>query len=282
MAVNKQAIKARIKSINATKKITSAMEMISNSKLVKSRSNLEKNKEYSELLQQTIDNIMADNADIDCQYIKKNDISSKFYIIYSSDLGLCGGYNTNMLKLATNNIKKEDYVVVIGKKLYKTLKAKDFNVINDLTHSDNIELEELHNLVNIALDYYVTEKVSKIEVIYTEFKNTVTFEPMIKTLLPAEVNVQNSNVGQLKKETIFEPNAQEILNYLIPMMVQNVTYGLLLQTKTSEQASRRMAMENATSNAEELNDKLVLAYNQARQAAITQEITEIVAGADAI
>ena len=282
MAVNKQAIKARIKSINATKKITSAMEMISNSKLVKSRSNLEKNKEYSELLQQTIDNIMADNADIDCQYIKKNDISSKFYIIYSSDLGLCGGYNTNMLKLATNNIKKEDYVVVIGKKLYKTLKAKDFNVINDLTHSDNIELEELHNLVNIALDYYVTEKVSKIEVIYTEFKNTVTYEPMIKTLLPAEVNVQNSNVGQLKKETIFEPNAQEILNYLIPMMVQNVTYGLLLQTKTSEQASRRMAMENATSNAEELNDKLVLAYNQARQAAITQEITEIVAGADAI
>ena len=282
MAVNKQAIKARIKSINATKKITSAMEMISNSKLVKSRSNLEKNKEYSELLQQTIDNIMADNADIDCQYIKKNDISSKFYIIYSSDLGLCGGYNTNMLKLATNNIKKEDYVVVIGKKLYKTLKAKDFNVINDLTHSDNIELEELHNLVNIALDYYVTEKVSKIEVIYTEFKNTVTFEPMIKTLLPAEVNVQNSNVGQLKKETIFEPNAKEILNYLIPMMVQNVTYGLLLQTKTSEQASRRMAMENATSNAEELNDKLVLAYNQARQAAITQEITEIVAGADAI
>ena len=281
MAVNKQAIKARIKSINATKKITSAMEMISNSKLAKSRNTLAKNKEYIELLQKSINNVMANNDDVDCKYLKLNDSQSRLFIVYSSDLGLCGGYNTNMLKLAKNNITKNDYVIVIGKKLYKAINRLELNVINDLISSDDITIDDINSLVEIALNYYIDSKISKIEVIYTEFINTVSFEPKVLTLLPATVEANNDN-NTMKKETIFEPNAQEILEYLIPMMVQNVTYGLLLQTKTAEQASRRMAMENATSNAEELNDKLVLAYNQARQAAITQEITEIVAGADAI
>ena len=281
MAVNKQAIKARIKSINATKKITSAMEMISNSKLAKSRNTLAKNKEYIELLQKSINNVMANNDDVDCKYLKLNDSQSRLFIVYSSDLGLCGGYNTNMLKLAKNNITKNDYVIVIGKKLYKAINRLELNVINDLISSDDITVDDINSLVEIALNYYIDSKISKIEVIYTEFINTVSFEPKVLTLLPATVEANNDN-NTMKKETIFEPNAQEILEYLIPMMVQNVTYGLLLQTKTAEQASRRMAMENATSNAEELNDKLVLAYNQARQAAITQEITEIVAGADAI
>ena len=282
MAINKQAIKARIKSINATKKITSAMEMISNSKLAKNKNILAKNKEYTELLQETIDNIMANNDDIDCKYMKKNNCDTKLFIVFSSDLGLCGGYNTNMLKLALNNVSKDDYVIVIGKKLYKTFVTRGFNVVNELVPSDNITNEEVSGYIDLALEYYINAKISEINVIYTEFINTVSFEPKIKKLLPAESKPTADKGNQLKKETIFEPNAEEILNYLIPMMVQNVTHGLLLQTKTSEQASRRMAMENATSNAEELNVKLVLAYNQARQAAITQEITEIVAGADAI
>ena len=281
MGLNKQAIKSRIKSINATKKITSAMELIANAKLVKYRNIMDKNREYTRLLESTISDILVKNKDIDHIFIKDRDNSNKFVIVYASDLGLCGGYNSNMLKVCLDQLTKDDMVVVIGKKLYTSLKKYGFNIINDISSSDYIEYEDLKGYIDIGIDAFINNDIGSISVIYTEFINTISFDARYKVLLPASVDDYIID-NKMKKEMEFQPNVNEIIDSLVPMMLYNVTYGLLLQSKTSEQASRRIAMESATKNAIELNDKLVLAFNQARQAAITQEITEIVAGADAI
>ena len=277
MAQNKQALKARIRSIKATMKITSAMELIANSKLAKQRNTMERNREYATTLQNTVEDIMASNPDIENRFLEPKKSEKVLSIIFSSDLGLCGAYNMNILKVAKNELSKDDPIIVIGTKLHHQMISEGFNVINEITNIDNLGYDELAKLVNIAIDMYSKDEIGKIQVIYTKFINTVTFEPRINVLLP--YTPTENGRGQ---ETIFEPSAEELLDDLIVLMTQSVVYSLALETKTAEQASRRMAMENANDNAEELKDKLILAYNQARQAAITQEITEIVSGADAL
>lgn len=280
MAQNKQALKGRIKSINATMKITSAMELIANSKLSKQREMMEKNRDYAKMLKETVSEILASNHGVDNQFLIEKKSTKKITFIFCSDLGLCGGYNSNMMKLASQVLNPEDPCVLIGTKSYRWLKMRNYNLINPLISSDSITFHELKDLVNEAIEMYKKDEVGGIQVLFTEFVNTVTFKPTMETLIPclaSESDLPSSHV-----ETIFEPSPNQILDRLIPMMLQNVIYSVWMQTKTAEQASRRLAMENATDNANELNDALVLAYNQARQAAITQEITEIVAGADAL
>lgn len=276
MAQNKQALKSRIRSIKATKKITSAMELIANAKLAKQRSGMESNREYANVLQETVADILVSNSDLESKFLSKKKSNKTYAIVFSSDLGLCGAYNINMFKLAKEKLNKDDYVAVIGTKLYTSFKNEGFNVINEITPVDSLTYEMVERIVNDAISAYLNDEVGKIEVIYTKFINTVSFEPMINTLLPYE-----AKEGK-KIDTIFDPSASLVLDDLIVMMTQSVVHSLSLETKTSEQASRRLAMENANDNAEELEDKLVLAYNQARQASITQEITEIVSGADAL
>ncbi|MFI3284570.1 MAG: ATP synthase F1 subunit gamma [Erysipelotrichaceae bacterium] len=280
MAVNKQAIKARIRSINATKKITSAMELIANAKLAKQRNMMEKNREYATLLKSTVNAIVLENGRLDHTFLKEKKSNKRIVFVFSSDLGLCGGYNTNMVKLAKNELLQDDELIVIGHKQRKAYHKQGFNILNDSVNGDAITFDELKELSNIAIEKFRKDEVSSIHVLFTEFVNTVTFEPSFQTIIPTII--EKEQAASMHKETIFEPNAEEILDYLVPMMIQNVIYSIWLQSKTAEQASRRLAMENATDNAEELNDKLVLTYNQARQAAITQEITEIVGGADAL
>lgn len=280
MAQGKQALKARIKSVNATKKIISAMELISNSKLQKQRNLMEKNKEYAAVCLKTMNDILADNPDVENQYLKKHHSEKVLTILFTSDLGLCGGYNSNMLKLAGSRLDKDNPIVVIGSKGRNWLQVRGYNVINDYIDSDSFNYEEASRIAALGLKMYLNDEICKIQVLYTEFVNTVTFRPVLKALLPMDKEMKKASGA--KVETIFEPNANEILNELIPMSVRSELYSLYLETKTSEQASRRVAMENANDNAEELSDKLVLQFNQARQAAITSEIAEIVAGADSL
>jgi len=196
---------------------------------------------------------------------------------------LCGGYNINMMKTLTAAISKDDPIILIGTKSRNWLVNRGYNVINDAIGSDNITYLKMKQLVDQAITYYDHDEVSKIQVLYTKFVNTVSFEPQLETLLPGQIEEnETTTANKAYVETLFEPNANAILDYLIPMMVENVTYSYWMETKTSEQGTRRLAMENATDNAQDLNDKLLLEYNKARQSAITQEITEIVSGADAI
>ena len=276
MAQSKQAIKNRIRSINATKKITSAMELLANVKLQKHRNLMSKNSEYALVLKNTLGNIVASNPDIENKFIVKRTSDRHLVFVFSSDLGLCGGYNSNMMK--TLESIRADEIILVGTHQYSWLVNRGYNVINDMVSSDSVNFNDLKRLANIAIEKYLNNEIGHIEVVYTKFINTVSFNSEVVELLPlADNDVKPSNV-----ETLFEPDCDTILNNLVPMMVHNLLYSLLLETKTSEQASRRLAMENATDNATELNDKLVLAYNQARQSAITQEITEIIGGADAL
>ncbi len=276
MAQSKQAIKSRIRSINATKKITSAMELIANVKLQKHRNLMSKNAEYTLMLKNTLGNIIANNPDIENKFIMKNDIQDELLFVITSDMGLCGGYNMNLMKHEA--LAQAAQIIVIGTHQYHWLTSRNYPVINEMCSSDDINFQCVKRLAEMAVAKYLNKQIGKISVLYTKFVNTVSFQVEKVEILPLKPSDDYEKIAQ---ETLFEPSADAILDELIPMMVNNLLYNLLLESKTSEQASRRLAMENATDNATELNDKLVLAYNQARQSAITQEITEIVSGADA-
>jgi len=260
-------------------KITSAMELMSNSKLQRQRSMMEKNREYSTTLLNTMHHILSESDQVENKYLQKNNSETVLTIVFSSDLGLCGGYNVNMLRYAASYMRKEDPVIVIGTKGRSWLSSRGYNVVNEYIDSDAFDAVDASRIIEKALQQVLAKEIGKIQVVYTYFKNTVTFEPRLEVLFPVEKKAKKL---ECRQEILFEPNANEILNTLIPMTLKSSLYSLWMETKTSEQASRRLAMENATDNAEELKDKLVLQFNQARQAAITQEITEIVAGADSL
>ena len=234
MAQSKQAIKNRIRSINATKKITSAMELLANVKLQKHRNLMSKNSEYALVLKNTLGNIVASNPDIENKFIVKRTSDRHLVFVFSSDLGLCGGYNSNMMK--TLESIRADEIILVGTHQYGWLVNRGYNVINDMVSSDSVNFNDLKRLANIAIEKYLNNEIGHIEVVYTKFINTVSFNSEVVELLPlADNDVKPSNV-----ETLFEPDCDTILNDLVPMMVHNLLYSLLLETKTSEQASRML------------------------------------------
>ena len=278
MAGNRAAIKARIKSINTTKKITGAMELISSVKLQRNRNRLEQTSAYAGAIKKTVSQILDSEESIDSRYLHRNDVKSSLYFVFCSDMGLCGAYNMNISKLGFENIKKDDYVIMIGTKLYPLFKRNGYQILNKPISSDRAEYRTIKKWATQAINYFEEGRISSINVLYTEFVNNVSFRPCISEALPCTVEKEE----HVYKEVLFEPDPSSILGDLIPLMVENDIYERFMESKTSEHGSRRFAMENATSNANDLNDKLLLEYNQARQAAITSEITEIVAGADAL
>ena len=278
MAGNKAAIKSRIKSINATKKITGAMKLIASVKLQKNRNLMEKNKTYANAIEDIVLQMFSGEIEIENEYLNEKDAPLKLYFVFGSDMGLCGGYNINLEKLVEETVSKDDYMYFYGSKSYQYFKNNGYNIINRTHLSDELDFLDIKKCVDTAINMFKENKINSINVIYTEFINNVSFRPVVKRVLPCVVNEKETS----HKEILFEPSPEAILNDLIPMMVINEVYSKFLEAKTSEHGSRRFAMENATDNANELTDELLLAYNQARQAAITQEITEIVAGSDAL
>lgn len=283
---SRQALRTRIKSVQSTRKITKAMEMIANAKLVRSRSKMEANREYAQKLQDTVDEIVMNNPDAESQYVVEADNPHKVTIVFASDLGLCGGYNANVMKMANEVLDKEDPIYVIGTSLYSQFKEKGYHVMNDeIISSDKLTFSELKEVMESCINMYQDGKAGTVQILYTKFVNTMTFTPDIDVLLPC-VLVKKEKVkeksNKLPVETLFEPDASSILDSLIPMMVTNVAYSNWMESTTSEQGSRRVAMKTASDNADDLSSSLQLEYNKARQAAITQEITEIVGGSSAV
>ena len=283
---SRQALRTRIKSVQSTRKITKAMEMIANAKLVRSRSKMEANREYAQKLQDTVDEIVMNNPDAESQYVVEADNPHKVTIVFASDLGLCGGYNANVMKMANEVLDKEDPIYVIGTSLYSQFKEKGYHVMNDeIISSHKLTFSELKEVMESCINMYQDGKAGTVHILYTKFVNTMTFTPDIDVLLPC-VLVKKEKVkeksNKLPVETLFEPDASSILDSLIPMMVTNVAYSNWMESTTSEQGSRRVAMKTASDNADDLSSSLQLEYNKARQAAITQEITEIVGGSSAV
>lgn len=279
-----QEIKRRIKSVESTKKITKAMELVATSKLRKTRNQLEQSKPYYTNVAQTVAEILANcKGNNDSIYLVENkDIEKEVFIVIASSLGLCGGYNANIFKEIKGAIKPGDYVYSIGSKATSYL-LKNHQGVTDHKFDDlntTFDFKDVTKLVAELTKMYREKEISKIKIVYTEFVNNLTFRPRIVTLLPVDPS-DFDHIEISKKSTLFEPSPEEVLDSLIPMYLQAVIYGYIIESATSENAARRTSMENANDNADELTEQLLLKYNQARQTAITNEISEIVAVANA-
>ncbi|MEY8381109.1 ATP synthase F1 subunit gamma [Ileibacterium valens] len=277
-----QAIKSRIASVDSTKKITNAMQLVASAKLNKTKARMEANREYAESLHELLSMVLA-AAEKGHQKMKEDPSKPSFVFVITSDMGLCGAYNANLYKKLLKDFRDTDYLVMIGSHGLSWAKARGIKVwesLIDLNEDD--AYEKLASETDRAIKLLEEGKIGAIKVLYTHYKNTLTFEPTMETLLPPKEPEIQDDRKKMKAVTEFEPNQEEMLDQLIPMITKSVLYSRFMESKTSEQASRRMAMESATDNAEELLNKLNLEYNRARQSAITQEITEIVGGANAL
>lgn len=279
-------IKRRKVSIQSTQQITKAMKLVSTVKLQRAKTRAEQSKAYFDCMYETVTSMLARTTNSDHPYLKAGDSSKKAVIVITSNRGLAGGYNSNVIKLITKGeLKKEDLVIyAVGKKGRDALSRYGYEIKEDL--SDMIEEPQYPDAMCLAqklLKSYADGEIGEIYLAYTAFKNTVSHIPTLRKLLPVEAGMPEENAANEKQIPMnFEPEDEEALNMIIPKYVTSLIYGGLVESAASENGARMQAMDSATSNAEEMISSLTLLYNRARQGSITQELTEIIAGAEAI
>ncbi len=282
-------IKRRKGSIQSTQQITKAMKLVSTVKLQRAKMNAEKTDSYFRCMYDTVNSILKRTKNLEHRYLKSGEAGKKAVIVITSNRGLAGGYNSNVIKLITRGeLAKEDLAVyAIGKKGKEALqkqyeiKADYSEVIAEPAYVDAMAISRE------VLASFEKGEISEIYLAYTAFKNTVVHIPTLLKLLPVEVNQEETEGGEGEQEDNralmnFEPEDEEALNLLIPKYITSLIYGGMIEAVASENGARMQAMDSATSNAEEMIDNLTLLYNRARQGSITQELTEIIAGANAI
>ena len=278
-------IKRRKESVASTGQITKAMKLVSTVKLQKAKARAESNKPYFTMLYDTICSILVRTGTIDHRYLRESDSKRKAVIAITSNRGLAGGYNNNIVKEITAAFAPEDTdIYALGKKGLEGLSRKGYHIIEDYSEVMNEPLyaDAIHIGKNVLASYENGE-VGEIYLAYTGFKNTVVHEPKLITLLPISVEEIMKDV-EIDTLTLmnFEPEADEALDMIIPKYMNNIIYGAFVEAIASENGARMQAMDSATKNAEDMIDDLSLKYNRARQSSITQELTEIIAGAEAI
>ena len=279
-------IKRRKGSIQSTQQITKAMKLVSTVKLQKARNHAEQSNPYFNHMYQTVSSMLAHSGNINHPYLKAGDSKKKAVIAIASNRGLAGGYNSNIVKLITeSDMKKEDVeIYMIGRKAKETFVRKGYNIKED--YSDVIEgptYEDAALISKEVLKAFTEGEIGEIYLAYTHFKNTVSHEPTLIKLLPVEIDDADSEAETDHHLLMnYEPNEEEALNLIIPKYVTSLLYGALVEAVASENGARMQAMDSATSNADEMISDLTLKYNRARQGSITQELTEIIAGAEAI
>ncbi|QSX05043.1 ATP synthase F1 subunit gamma [Sedimentibacter sp. zth1] len=280
-------IKRRIKSVNSTMQITKAMELVSTAKLKRARVRLEKSKPYFESTLESIKDVLANTKGVRHPFIEKREVKNTLYVLITSDKGLAGGYNANVCKLLQNEIKSKDTakIIAIGVKGRDFFRRRGYDVIESITGvSETPDAFSAKLVGDKAIELYKTKEVDEIKIIYTQFKSTISYIPEIIKLLPATFESKEHDKAKnvITPLINFEPSPESVLDYLIPKYIISTIYGAMVESSASESGSRRIAMENATDNADEMITTLKLVKNRARQAAITQEISEIVSGAEAL
>jgi F-type H+-transporting ATPase subunit gamma len=275
-------VKRRIKSVTSTMQITKAMELVATAKLKRARKKLEAAKPYFETILESIAEIIAHTKGFKHPFIDGRTINHTLFVVITGDRGLAGGYNANVCKLVEEKAKEKENVkvIAIGTKGRDYFKRKGYEVVESYSGvSENPSLNVAIDISNKIVKMYVEKEIDEIYLAYTEFISTISYEPKALRLLPVVINE-----GQVKSKMIFryEPSPESVLEYLVPKYLNSVIYGASIEASASESGSRRIAMESATDNAKDMIDDLQLLYNRARQASITQEISEIVAGADAL
>jgi len=290
---NTKEIRTKIRSIQSTKKITKAMEMVAASKMRKVQKRMQSSRPYSSKIKLVIQHLVKGKLEFKHKYLLDRKVNNVGFIIVSTDRGLCGGLNANLFKSVLSSIRSfqeksvKVNVSVIGKKAQSFFKNIQGNIVASVTNiGDAPSIKDLIGVVKVMLDKYEKNNLDRIYIVYNEFVNTMVQKPIIEQLLPISYmsSIKDSEKHNTTKywDYIYEPDAKELLNKLLNRYLESLVYQAVVENIACEQAARMVAMKSATDNASDFIDSLKLQYNKARQAAITQELSEIVAGAAAV
>ena len=278
--VSTKDIKNRIRSMESTKQITKAMEMVAASKLRQAQNRITASRPYFEILSNTISDIVATNRDFSSPYLRKREGSRVLFVVIAGDRGLAGGYNSNVIKLAVAGMEgKQASVLPIGKKAVDYFRSKGYPLLmTDHAEAAEVGVGDCFSIAKHLSRVFLAGEFDEIHVAYTNFVSVLSQTPAVRQLLPL---IPEKRESVSRCVTVYEPEPEEVFASIVPEYLGGIVYGALCESRCAEQAARRTAMDSATSNAEDMIADLSLKYNRARQAAITQEITEIVAGAEA-
>ncbi len=288
-------IKRRKSSVESTQQITKAMKLVSTVKLQRAKARAEQSKYYFRAVYETVTSILAKAGEVDHPYLKSGESGRKAIVLISSNKGLAGGYNSNVIKLITRNDafnKDNTTIYAIGKKGKDAFVREGYPIFKDFSEAIEEPVYKDGMIVtNDLLKAFEAGEISEIYLAYTFFKNTVSHVPTLIKLLPVDMDAVQQDIdgdGVTDEKPAptapmnFEPTDEEALNLIIPKYISSLIYGALISAQAAENGARMQAMDNATNNAAEMIDHLSLLYNRARQGKITTELTEIIAGADAI
>ena len=281
-------IRTKIKSIQNTQKITKAMEMVAASKMRKAQDRMRSARPYAEKIREVISHLAHAKPEYKHPYTIVRDVKRVGYIVVSTDRGLCGGLNVNLFRNALNSIsghldnKVEVDVACIGSKGLAFFKRIGVNIVAEATGlGDAPTLETLLGTVRVMLEAFDEGKIDRLYIVNNEFINTMAQKPIVDAVLPIQVDQPQKEI-EYHWDYIYEPESKEVVDVLLTRYIESLVYQAVVENVASEQASRMVAMKSASDNAGDLIDELQLVYNKARQASITQEISEIVAGAAAV
>jgi len=282
-------IRTKISSINKTRKITRAMEMVAASKMRKTQERMRASKPYANKIYEVVKHIARANSEYRHPFMGEREIKRVGIIVITTDRGLCGGLNANLLRETIRNVRdwkeqgKEVDVAVIGRKGQAFFKRVGGNILASADHlGDTPKINDFIGLVKVMLDAYYKGTIDSLHVVYNEFVNTMTQKPLMKQLLPLPKAEEDNKTMGHHWDYIYEPDAKDLLNDILERYIELQVYQAVVENIACEQAAKMIAMKSATDNAGELIKEFQLAYNKARQAAITQELAEIVGGAAAL
>ena len=278
--VSTKEIKNRIRSMESTRQITKAMEMVAASKLRRAQAQVLNSRPYFEILFSTINDIVDSNQDFSSPYLTARPVKKTAYVVIAGDRGLAGGYNSNVLKLCYAEMAGKDAIVLpIGRKAVDYFKSKKVELLTEsYAEAEDVSVGDCFSIAKSLCKAYKAGQIDEIHVGYTNFVSVLSQTPSTLRLLPL-IRQTTGREGAVSSDIEYEPNSVEVFDAIIPEYLGGILYGALCESRASEQAARRTAMDSATQNADDMIADLSLKYNRARQAAITQEITEIVAGA---
>ena len=276
--VSTKEIKNRIRSMESTKQITKAMEMVAASKLRRAQAQVAASRPYFEILRDTIDDIVENNRDFSSPYLTARAVKKVAYIVIAGDRGLAGGYNSNILKLVQSRISGQEATVLpIGKKAVDYFRSRKVPMLTEnYAVAADMGIGDCFSVAKQLSKAFRSGEFDEVYVAYTNFVSVLSQTPAVMQLLPL-VHEEKVQEGP-SRDFLYEPDCTEVFDAIVPEYLGGILYGALCESRASEQAARRTAMDSATSNAEDMIADLSLKFNRARQAAITQEITEIVAG----
>ncbi|MBQ8569033.1 MAG: ATP synthase F1 subunit gamma [Oscillospiraceae bacterium] len=282
---NMKDIKRRIKSVESTMQITKAMELVASSKLRKAKERADNARPYFNALYETMCEIQAENENFFSPFTKKGKSGKVLLVVIAGDRGLAGGFNANVLKLAQSRVDelkaegKAVQIMAIGKKSAEYFEKRGFDILGSYINiAEGIKISTAGSIADRLVEPYTKGEYERVELFYTNYVSPITQLAVTKPILPVELKKE---LVTSKALPIYEPSAYAVFNSIVPKYITGIIFGAVVDSFASEQACRRSAMENASDNAEEMISDLSLKYNRARQASITQELTEIVSGASA-